>query len=67
MAEIYRIYLLRPGSVPHRHEALDNVREVEKHRFLACQCYNDCLHFVARSPWKGFTCARCPRFLEQTA
>lgn len=60
-AEIYRIYLLRPGARPRKNEQL-SFQEVADLRFLDCTCYSDCLHFVARSPWKGFSCDRCPWF-----
>ena len=64
-AEIFYLYLLRPGSRPRRHEGL-LYSEVERHRNLACRCYADCLHFVARSPWQSFSCDRCPQNIEST-
>lgn len=64
-AEIYRIYLLRPGARPRKHEQL-TFHDVLQHRNLGCRCYTECLHFVARSPWKGFSCDRCPLNTLQT-
>ncbi|HUU02479.1 MAG TPA: hypothetical protein VM425_13640 [Myxococcota bacterium] len=60
-AEIYRIYLLHPGSRPRRHAPL-TWSNVGAHRHLECSWYTDCLHFVARSPWSGFSCENCPYF-----
>ncbi len=65
LAEVYRIYLLRPGARPRRHDLLLH-SEVERHRNLTCRCYADCLHFVARSPWPSFSCDGCPLDLRQT-
>ena len=64
-AEIYWIYLLRPGARPRRHEPL-TYGQVRVHRHIECTCYSDCLQFVARSPWKSFSCDRCPWYLGQT-
>jgi hypothetical protein len=58
-AEIYRIYLLRPGARPRKHDPL-TFREVGIHRQMNCHCYSDCLQFAARIPWQGFSCDRCP-------
>ena len=58
-AEIYYIYLLKPGAKPRKSPPL-LFQEVNKHRWLDCLCYSECLHFVSRSPWKGFSCDRCP-------
>ena len=58
-AEIFHIYLLRPGARPRRHDRLI-FSDVEQHRDLACILYSHCLQFVARSPWPGFSCDRCP-------
>lgn len=63
--EVYRIYLLRPGARPRRHEPL-HYGEVMSHRHLECACYADCLLFVARSPWKSFSCDRCPLYTGQS-
>jgi hypothetical protein len=63
-AEIYRIYLLRPGARPRRHRPL-SIDEVNAHRCIECANYNDCLLFVARSPWEGFSCDRCPAFVTR--
>jgi len=60
-AEIYRIYLLRQGARPRRHEPL-TFQQVQSHRYIDCPCYADCLQFVARSPWRGFSCDRCSCF-----
>ena len=60
-AEIYRIYLLRQGARPRRYEPL-TFQQVQSHRHIDCPCYADCLQFVAQSPWRGFSCDRCPCF-----
>jgi hypothetical protein len=59
MAEIYHLYLLRPGAHPRACDPL-SFDEVVRHRHLGCRLYSDCLRFVAQSPWKGFSCDRCP-------
>jgi hypothetical protein len=64
--EIYRIYLLRPGAKPRRHHPV-SFEEVLSLRHLECSCYNDCLNFVARIPWNGFSCERCPSFSDQSS
>ncbi|MBN2495113.1 MAG: hypothetical protein JXR96_11015 [Deltaproteobacteria bacterium] len=60
-AEIYRLYLLRPGARPRRYDSL-TYHQVGCHRALGCSLYSHCLDFVARSPWRGFSCDRCPFF-----
>ncbi len=60
-AEIYRIYLLRQGARPRKYEPL-TFNQVRFHRYIDCPCYAECLQFVAQSPWKGFSCDRCPCF-----
>lgn len=64
-AEIYRIYLLHPGARPRRHEKL-TWSDVAAHRHLDCDWYAGCLHFVARSPWGGFSCENCQFFEKVT-
>jgi hypothetical protein len=65
LAEVYRLYLLRPGARPRRHPPL-TFGEVEDHRCVDCPAYADCLHFASRIPWEGFTCTACPAFLKKS-
>jgi len=60
-AEIYYLHLLPSGALPRRSQPLD-FEQVEQHRHLDCPAYSRCLHFVARSPWPGFSCHGCARF-----
>ncbi len=64
-AEIYYLKLLVRGARPRRFEPL-RFGEVEDHRCMDCPAYSDCLHFVSRIPWDGFTCRFCPAFLQKS-
>jgi hypothetical protein len=58
-AEIIDLCTLPSGARPVPFGELD-IEEVMHVRALDCECYNQCLTFVARVRWAGFSCRRCP-------
>jgi hypothetical protein len=47
-----------PTALP----ALVKEQEVDHHRAVTCDNYDDCLDSALRSSWRSWSCARCQRF-----
>lgn len=63
-AEIIDLIYLPVGARPQPAVELD-YEEVLEARALDCASYNACLCFAAKVHWRGFSCRRCPKFLQR--
>ncbi len=47
---------------PTRLGGLVELDDVERHRSLLCELYDDCLDGALRQGWQSWSCERCPLF-----
>lgn len=48
------------GCRPRSWDTLPTRWEVDEHRRLDCRRYSECLTYVSRQGWRGFSCISCP-------